>query len=110
MTLQEIIIATLGLVLTTIFTKVGQGFWNYLKAHTTAENFETAKKVVATTVRYVEQVYTDIHGEKKFHAALNSATNALHQRGIEVTQEQLKHLIEDAVHTMNAETKEIVGE
>ena len=64
-------------------------------------NTETKRKVAATTVAYIEQVYKDLHGDEKLTRALAVAASILSQKGIKTTDEELKVLIEAAVKKMN---------
>lgn len=59
-----------------------------------------------STVKYVEQIYTDIHGEDKLNEALKQASSILQEKGIQVSQDQLKTLIESAVYGMNQGIKD----
>ena len=61
-------------------------------------NSETKKNVVQTTVEYVEQVYKDIHGEAKLNKAIKRASEILNEKGITVSETELKTLIESAVY------------
>ena len=69
-------------------------------------NTETKRKVAATTVAYIEQVYKDLHGDEKLVRALAVAASILSQKGIKTTDEELKVLIEAAVKKMNDAYKE----
>lgn len=67
---------------------------------------QVEKDVVYSTVKYVEQIYTDIHGEDKLNEALKQASSILREKGIRVSQDQLKTLIESAVYGMNQGIKD----
>lgn len=62
---------------------------------------ETTRKVVKTTVGYVEQVYKDIHGEDKLAIALKTASEILDSKGIVVSAEELRATVEAAVEELN---------
>lgn len=62
---------------------------------------QTKKDVVSTTVQYVEQVYKDIHGQKKLDKALERASELLKEKGIAVSDTELETLIESAVCGFN---------
>ena len=68
-------------------------------------NTETKRKVAATTVAYIEQVYKDLHGDEKLARALAVAASILSQKGIKTTEEELKVLLEAAVKEMNDKFK-----
>lgn len=67
---------------------------------------QVEKDVVDSTVKYVEQIYTDIHGEDKLNEALKQASSILQEKGIQVSQDQLKTLIESSVYGMNQGIKD----
>lgn len=62
---------------------------------------QVKKDVVDTTVKYVEQVYTDIHGEEKLAKAIERASQLLNDQGIIVSVDELETLIEAAVNGFN---------
>lgn len=66
---------------------------------------DTAKKVAETTVKYVEQIYTDIHGEDKLNAALKLASDILSEKAICISDTELRALLEAAVKEMNDKAK-----
>ncbi|MBQ6552283.1 MAG: phage holin family protein [Clostridia bacterium] len=64
-------------------------------------NDKTKKDVVQTCVRAVEQIYTDLHGREKLDMCLENASQMLAQKGIEITDIELRMLIEAAVNEFN---------
>jgi hypothetical protein len=62
---------------------------------------KTKLAVAKTTVQYVEQVFKDIHGEEKLNKALEAASDMLAEKGIAVTDLELRVLIEAAVAEFN---------
>ena len=64
-------------------------------------NDQTKESVVKTVVQGVEQVYKDLHGEEKLYKALDAASEMLDEKGISVTQFELRMLIEAAVAEFN---------
>lgn len=64
-------------------------------------NDKTKLAVAKTTVQYVEQVFKDLHGEDKFNKALEAASDMLAEKGITVTDLELRVLIEAAVAEFN---------
>lgn len=62
---------------------------------------QVKKDVVETTVKYVEQVYKDIHGQEKLDKALERASQLLKEKGIAVSNTELETLIESAVCGFN---------
>lgn len=64
-------------------------------------NDQTKKDVVKTVVKGVEQIYKDLHGEEKLNKALDAASEMLGEKGITITEFELKMLIEAAVAEFN---------
>lgn len=72
-------------------------------------NDKTKAAVAKTAVQFVEQVYKDLHGEEKLNTALSAASEMLNEKGITVSDLELRVLIEAAVAEFNnAFNKEIV--
>jgi hypothetical protein len=64
-------------------------------------NDKTKKDVAKTVVQAVEQIYKDLHGEEKLNKALESASEMLAEKGIVVTELEMRMLIEAAVAEFN---------
>ena len=64
-------------------------------------NDKTKKDVAKTVVGAVEQVYKDLHGDEKLNKALASASEMLAEKGIIVTELEMRMLIEAAVSEFN---------
>ena len=64
-------------------------------------NDSTKKAVVKTCVQAVEQIYTDLHGQDKYNKVVESASEMLNEKGITITDIELKMLIEAAVGEFN---------
>lgn len=64
-------------------------------------NDKTKLSVAKTAVQYVEQVYKDLHGEAKLNQALAAASDMLAEKGIIVTDLEMRVLIEAAVAEFN---------
>ena len=62
---------------------------------------EVKQAVCRTAVRFVEQVYKDLHGDDKLHAAMRKASEMLAEYGITVTEDELVAMIEAAVNEFN---------
>lgn len=91
-------IQILGAVLTFIGGYIG--LWAKSKADKYV-NDKTKKAVAKTVVQFVEQVYKDLHGEDKLNAALATASEMLAEKGITVTDLEMRVLIESAVAEFN---------
>lgn len=92
--LLEIIVAILTGVASFIGIKIKKVYEDHV-------NTKTKKDVVETTVKYVEQVYKDIHGEEKLNKAKEKALEWLNEKGISVSDTELEILIEAAVNGFN---------
>ena len=64
-------------------------------------NDKTKLTVAKTAVQYVEQVYKDLHGEEKLQQALKAASDMLAEKGINITDLEMRVLIEAAVAEFN---------
>jgi hypothetical protein len=64
-------------------------------------NDKTKLAVAKTAVQYVEQVYKDLHGEDKLMQALGAASEMLAEKGITITDLEMRVLIEAAVAEFN---------
>lgn len=72
-------------------------------------NDKTKQSVAKIAVQYVEQVYKDLHGEDKLNAALIAASEMLAEKGVFVTELELRVLIEAAVAEFNEAFKNSTG-
>lgn len=64
-------------------------------------NDKTKAAVAKTAVQFVEQVYKDLHGEEKLNFALSAASEMLTEKGITVSELEMRYLIEAAVAEFN---------
>ena len=64
-------------------------------------NTEIKRAVCKTAVRFVEQVYKDIHGPEKLAQAMKRASKMLEEYGITITEYELISLLEAAVNEFN---------
>ena len=64
-------------------------------------NDKTKKEVAKNAVQFVEQVCKNLHGEDKLNEALNAASEMLAEKGIAITELELRVLIEAAVAEFN---------
>ena len=64
-------------------------------------NDKTKKEVAKNAVQFVEQVCKNLHGEEKLNEALNAASEMLAEKGIAITELELRVLIEAAVAEFN---------
>ncbi|MBQ3467821.1 MAG: hypothetical protein IJH21_05855 [Oscillospiraceae bacterium] len=64
-------------------------------------NTEVKQNVCRTAVRFVEQVYKDLHGPEKLKKAMAKASEILAQYGIEISDDELIAMLEAAVNEFN---------
>lgn len=74
----------IGVVLKNVYTK-------YI-------NDKTKKAVVKTCVEAVEQLYKELNGEEKFDKCIEAITEMLTEKGITITELEVKMLLEASVH------------
>ena len=58
-------------------------------------NDETKRKVVKTCCKAVKQIYKDLKGEELYNKAVESIVAMLNQKGITITDLEIKMLIEE---------------
>lgn len=66
---------------------------------------EVKQAVCRTCVRFVEQVYTDLHGREKLRKAMERATQILATYDIHITEDELEAMLEAAVNEFNKSFK-----
>ena len=64
-------------------------------------NDKTKENVVKVCVGAVEQLYKELHGEEKYNKVVESATEMLEEKGITISELELKMLIESTVGEFN---------
>ena len=62
---------------------------------------EIKQAVCRTAVRFVEQVYTDLHGREKLHKAMERASQILATYDIHISEDELEAMLEAAVNEFN---------
>ena len=71
------------------------------KLYTKYVNDNTKQAVAKTVVQAVEQIYKDLHGEEKLNKALEAASEMLAEKGITITDLEMRMLIEAALAEFN---------
>ena len=94
----QILLPILATFLTGVCTYVANRLKNVLEEKT---NTQIAKTVVEDAVKFVEQVYTDLHGQEKLEKATEQITEVLRAKGISLTEAEIYMLIESAVYGLN---------
>lgn len=96
--LVDLLLPILATFLTGLFTYIGT---RLKRIYEEKVNNETAKIVVENAVRYVEQVYKDLHGKEKLEKAIEQVSQVLESKGITITDTEIYMLIESAVYGLN---------
>ena len=71
---------------------------------------EIKQNVCRTVVRFVEQVYIDLHGPEKLSHAMEKASEILEGYGITISESELIAMIEAAVNEFNNAFKKNAGQ
>ena len=71
------------------------------KTYTKYVNDQTKKEVVNTVVMAVQQLYSNLGGAERLQKALEAASEMLNEKGISITDLELRMLIESAVGSFN---------
>ena len=96
--LMEIIVTILTAIATYIGAKIK-------KIYEEKVNDETKRKVVATVVKAVEQLYKDLKGEEKLEKAKEAILEMLNEKGIMITELEMNMLIEEVCNSFKKEVK-----
>ena len=88
----------IGVLMLAFFGFLGLQAKNLYKRYV---NTEVKQSVCRTAVRFVEQVYKDLHGPEKLREAMAKASEMLEAYGISITEEELIAMIEAAVNEFN---------
>lgn len=92
-------------ILTAIAGYLGVVFKNLYQKYI---NDQTKKDVVRTCVKAVEQLYKDLKGSEKLDKACESASLMLSEKGVTVSDLELRMLIESALAEFNEAFKKTV--
>lgn len=103
----------LSMVITAVVGAVGTAlglFFKRLYTNTIGDKikFDTVKEIARVVVKFVEQVYKDIHGEEKLDKALEAFAEMLNNKGITISELEMRVYLESALAEFNeAFNKEI---
>jgi LL-H family phage holin len=96
--MKDIIMQIIPIVLATI----GTFLIGLIKAkYSQYVNTDTKKEIAMITVRYVEQVFTALHGKDKLEKAKSTFVEMLNEKGIKISESEIDMLLEAAVNQMN---------
>lgn len=97
----NILIPAIATLLAGLLTWLGAKIHSYIDEK---QKDEQVRAIVKSTVAYVEQVYTTLHGEEKLEKAKASATEWLNEKGIQISDTELTILIESFVNGLQGKT------
>lgn len=75
--------------------------WVYNKTIGDKMKDETKEKVASLVVKYTEQVWKDLHGEDKLQKALEAFHDMLAEKGITISDLEMRVLLEAALAEFN---------
>lgn len=114
--MPEVLTSAIGIILTALATLLATWFsvlGSQLKAkYNEKVNTQIKKDVVDTTVAWVQQMYYALDGDEKLSRAMSRASELLTEKGIPVTDVELRTLIESAVYGLKKgfyETEELTN-
>lgn len=96
--LQDYGIQILGTVLTAVASYLGIVF---KKLYTKIVNDKTKETIAKIVVQGVEQCYKELKGPEKLEKAIETASEMLAEKGITVTELEIRMLLESAVGEFN---------
>ena len=88
----------ISIILSGIFAFIALKLKTYLKAKLDTEE---KKNVAKMAVTLVEQTFKELHGEDKYNEAVKYVSHVLAEKGISVTETEIKLLIESALGEAN---------
>lgn len=96
--MSEVVMPLLATAITAIFGYLGVMAKKLINKYVDNKQKQEVAKLV---VMGIEQCYKDLHGEEKLNKAIETATIMLSEKGITVTDLEMKMLIEAAVGGFN---------
>ena len=96
--MNDYLVQIMTVVFLALFAFLGTQAKNLYKKYV---NTAVKQSVCRTAVRFVEQVYKDLHGPEKLKAAMAKASEILAGYGIEISDEELITMLEAAVNEFN---------
>jgi len=100
--LQPYILEIVATVLTAVASFIGM---KIKKIYEEKVNTETKEKVVKTVCNAVEQLYQDLSGNEKLIKAQGYIIEQLNEKGITITELEMKMLIESTINSFNKSIK-----
>lgn len=100
---SEILIPILATAITALAGYIGVQIKAIYKKHV---DDKTKESVVKTVVKAVKQLYGDLNGEQKLEKAIENITTILGEKGIAITELEIRMLIEAAVEELKQKATE----
>lgn len=100
-----VIVPVIGTIITAVVGYLG------IKIKAAIEKWTQDKMMrdaAETCVRAVEQLYKDLHGEEKFNVCVENLTAMLNEKGITITELEIKMLVEAAVQKLNESVNDVI--
>lgn len=95
--MSEVLIPILATAITAVAGYIGLQIKAMYKKHI---DDKTKESVVKTVVKAVKQLYKDLNGEEKLAKAIENITAMLSEKGITISELEIRMLIESAVEEM----------
>lgn len=96
--ISQYLIPALALLVSALFTWLGVKLRSLINKQKAKIESDEINNIIDKVVMYVEQTSKDMTSSEKLNKALSSASLWLYEKGIKVTEEQLKILVESAVN------------
>ncbi|WP_025685985.1 phage holin, LLH family [Paenibacillus maysiensis] len=104
-TIVTALIGLLATIATSALKKAQQKATEYYVSNTSVKDREFLHKVGVEAVAYAESVFKDFEGDKKLQEAIDYVIGRLRVMGLNVTEQEIRAVIEKAVQDYNANTK-----
>ena len=101
--MNEILISALSTIITALLSVALAYLSAWLKAKYTSEQIAKGKEIASIAVQAVEKIAetTGWHGEQKYQEAVKYIAELTQKAGLKLSEEQVKALIESAVHQLD---------
>jgi len=97
---NDILYMVLKLVIIVAITLITRYLIPWIKEQIGNEQYNRIEKEVNKFVLAIQQMYPDIAGEEKLHMVTDKIIDFLESKKIQLSEEQIRDLIESAVKTM----------
>lgn len=91
----QIILPSIASIIAVIFGIIGMQLKTKYEQKV---NNDTIKKIVDDVVKCIQQIYKDANGEKKLQEAIKQVSTILNEKGLQISETELRTLIESAVY------------